>query len=56
MKNRLLTIALLMLSLILVEAGPLRVLFLGHPAKHHNSNEYYPMLAKALGRDAIYFD
>ena len=45
-----------MLSLIFVEAEPIRVLFLGHPAKHHNSNEYYPMLAKALGRDAIYFD
>ena len=56
MKKRLLTIAFLMLSLIFVEAEPIRVLFLGHPAKHHNSNEYYPMLAKALGRDAIYFD
>ena len=56
MKKRLLTATFLMLSFILVEAGPLRVLFLGHPAKHHNSNEYYPILAKALGRDAIYFD
>ncbi|SVB03036.1 uncharacterized protein METZ01_LOCUS155890, partial [marine metagenome] len=36
--------------------GPIRVLFLGHESKHHNSNEYYPMLSKALGRDAIYFD
>ena len=56
MKKRLLTIAFLMLSLIFVKAEPIHVLFLGHPAKHHNSNEYYPMLAKALGRDAIYFD
>ena len=38
------------------EGGPLRILFLGHESEHHNSNEYYPMLAKALGRDAIYFD
>ena len=37
-------------------ADPIRVLFLGHESKHHNSNEYYPMLSKALGRDAIYFD
>jgi len=36
--------------------GPIRVLFLGHDIKHHPSNLYYPMLAKALGRDAIYFD
>ena len=36
--------------------SPIRVLFLGHESKHHNSNEYYPMLAQALGRDAIYFD
>ena len=36
--------------------GPIRVLFLGHESRHHNSNEYYPMIAKALGRDAIYFD
>ncbi|MEM7013070.1 MAG: PVC-type heme-binding CxxCH protein, partial [Verrucomicrobiota bacterium] len=35
---------------------PIRVLFLGHDAQHHNSNLYYPMLAKALGREAIYFD
>ena len=38
------------------EEGPVRILFLGHEAKHHPSNEYYPMLAKALGRDGIYFD
>ena len=34
----------------------MRVLFLGHEATHHPSNDYYPMLAKALGREAIYFD
>ncbi len=38
------------------EDGPVRVLFLGHEATHHPSNDYYPMLAKALGREAIYFD
>ena len=36
--------------------GAIRVLFLGHESEHHNSNKYYPMLAKGLGRDAIYFD
>jgi len=36
--------------------GPIRVLFLGHESEHHDSNEYYPMLSRALGRDAIYFD
>ena len=35
---------------------PIRVLFLGHGSDHHNSNQYYPMLSRALGRDAIYFD
>lgn len=39
-----------------VREGPIRVLFVGHDAEHHNSNEYYPMLAQALGRDGIYFD
>ena len=39
-----------------MEDGPIRVLFLGHESEHHNSNAYYPMLSKALGRDAIYFD
>lgn len=38
------------------EAGPLRILFLGHESEQHNSNRYYPMLAKALGPEAIYFD
>ena len=36
--------------------GPIRILFLGQNQTLHNSNLYYPMLAKALGRDAIYFD
>ena len=39
-----------------VKEGPLRILFLGHDQKHHNSNEYFPMLAKATGREGIYFD
>ena len=38
------------------KTGPIRVLFLGHDSEHHNSNVYYPMIAKALGREAIYFD
>lgn len=38
------------------EGRPVRILFLGHDSEHHNSNEYYPMLSQALGRDAIYFD
>ena len=37
-------------------ASPIRVLFLGHDSQHHNSNAYYPLLAKALGQEAIYFD
>ena len=32
------------------------MLFVGHEATNHRSDLYYPMLAKALGRDAIYFD
>jgi len=36
--------------------GPVRVLFLGHESDKHPSDLYYPMLAEALGRDAIYFD
>lgn len=38
------------------DEGPVRVLFLGHDAEHHPSNAYFPMISKALGRDAIYFD
>lgn len=36
--------------------GPVRVLFLGHEAQNHRSDLYYPLLAKALGREAVYFD
>lgn len=36
--------------------GPIHILFLGHDSKHHNSNAYFPMIAEALGREAIYFD
>tara|TARA_Y100001968_G_C19442240_1_gene763210 strand:+ start:480 stop:3932 length:3453 start_codon:yes stop_codon:yes gene_type:complete len=43
-------------NLVKADEGPIRVLFLGHESKHHNSNLYYPMLSRALGRDAIYFD
>ncbi len=38
------------------KVGAIRVLFLGHESEHHNSNKFYPMLAKGLGSDAIYFD
>lgn len=38
------------------EGRPLRILFLGHDSSHHNSNEYFPILAQELGREAIYFD
>ena len=36
--------------------GPIRVLFLGHEAKHHPSGVYAPLLMQALGREAIWFD
>ena len=36
--------------------GPVRVLFLGHDSERHNARLYYPKLAQALGREAIYFD
>ncbi len=39
-----------------IKEGPLRVLFLGHESEQHPSDEYYPMLAQALGPEAIYFD
>jgi putative membrane-bound dehydrogenase-like protein len=35
---------------------PLRVLFLGHESKHHDSGAYAPLLMEAMGREAIYFD
>ena len=38
------------------DGRPVRILFLGHDSSHHNSNEYFPILARELGRDAIYFD
>jgi len=46
---------LLMGSLVrpLGAEGPIRVLFLGHESAHHRSDLYYPMLAQALGLDAI---
>ncbi|MDA8774842.1 ThuA domain-containing protein [Opitutales bacterium] len=58
MKLRLLLFILVWFSLIVGSSigGPVRVLFLGHESKLHNSNEYYPILSKSLGRDAIYFD
>ena len=43
-------------NLAKADNGPIRVLFLGHESEHHNSNLYYPMLSRALGPDAIYFD
>ena len=48
--------SLVLLPSTSLHADPVRVLFLGHESKHHNSNLYYPMLAKALGPHAIYFD
>ena len=39
-----------------LKPGTIRVLFLGHDRKQHNSNKYYPMLAKGLEGDAIHFD
>ena len=39
-----------------VRTGPLRVLFLGHESKHHDSGTYCPILMKAWGREAIYLD
>ena len=56
MKTSVLFLFLFFLGLSKVAAEPIRVLFLGHESKHHDSNQFYPMLAKALGRDAIYFD
>jgi putative membrane-bound dehydrogenase-like protein len=58
MNIRPLPLYLLLLTFLFVNvsAEPIRVLFLGHESKHHNSNEYFPILSKALGRDAIYFD
>jgi len=38
------------------DTGPVRVLFLGHEGEHHNSTKFFPMVSKALGKDAIYFE
>ena len=38
------------------EPRPLRVLFLGHESKHHDSGACVPLLMSAMGREAIYFD
>ena len=38
------------------DSRPIRVLFLGHESEHHNSAAYVPILANAMGREAIYFD
>ena len=61
--RRLFTLCLLWLATLAgptwihaAKSGPVRVLFLGHDASHHPSDEYFPMIAQALGRDAIYFD
>lgn len=43
-------------SLIGAEGRPIRILFLGHDSTHHNSSLYFPILARELGREAIYFD
>ncbi len=60
MKSRLpfvLTLLALLPAAALAErTGPIRVLFLGHEAEHHDSGAYAPMLMKALGREAIWFD
>ena len=57
-KKSLLSLLLLLGALNVqgADEGPVRVLFLGHDAEHHPSNAYFPMISKALGRDAIYFD
>ncbi|MDZ7647786.1 MAG: hypothetical protein U5K54_11715 [Cytophagales bacterium] len=33
----------------------IEILFLGHVSKHHNSAQYLPMLAVALGKEGINF-
>lgn len=58
--KRLLTLLLFFVMNLILSAsqdGPIRVLFLGqHDNELHNSDEYFPILSSALGRDAIYFD
>lgn len=36
--------------------GPIRVLFLGHESKHHDSATHAAMVMESFGRDAIFFD
>ncbi|MEC5125311.1 PVC-type heme-binding CxxCH protein [Verrucomicrobiales bacterium BCK34] len=38
------------------EVSAIRVLFVGHQSEQHPSDLYYPIIQKALGREAIYFD
>jgi putative membrane-bound dehydrogenase-like protein len=38
------------------DAGPIRVLFLGHESKHHDSGKYLPWMMERFGREAIFFD
>ena len=45
-KPILLQIFLLSLCFMELKGDPVRVLFLGHESEHHNSDEYYPMLAQ----------
>ena len=58
--KRLLTLLLFFVMNLILSAsqdGPIRVLFLGQKDNElHNSDEYFPILSSALGRDAIYFD
>lgn len=35
---------------------PVRVLFLGHASTHHNSTQYFPLLAERVKGEAIEFD
>ncbi len=51
--------AFLLPASVIASGDPIRVLFLGHPVGTHAGHQahlFYPMLAQALGRDAIYFD
>ena len=61
--RRALLAALLILPFIAVSGAaveiaprPIRVLFLGHEGKDHNSGKYLPYLMERFGREAIYFD
>ncbi len=62
MKDALLALVLALIAFLIPStraddrSGPVRVLFVGHEAEHHNSGAYAPMLMQALGRDGIWFD